>query len=530
MDIQKCLKSAYFSGFLRFLPLALFASLADAALLWGIRSFMDILNGKSAFSLWQWLAIMVILSALRLLFLYWKTRSSEAFLYKTSVHTTKWFLATLRNLSPRLFHGHEGNTQVETAFEATQVLQNNGIVFFQAIQAILQLAIFLPVLLYISWPLTLFLFIIIVPLVAWMQRKLHRMGSEEEGLLSSRSKFRADLNQARRLYQNWSGTWELNEISSQLNQDVQNLGERNFKANLRKNGLSQAMETISVLSMVLVLAFCALLIHSQWMDGTGLVLFCSAVLLCYKPVKECSRILPLFRSAKSAYNMILKFAELPRRKTTFSQNDSENVSAKDDRSSNHAALDFILENTGFHYERTEHPVFSQFNLKLSRNKPVLLRGKNGIGKSTLLRLMAGLEEWESGKGYTLSKDHTGVFFMAQDLELPPRQLLHQSLARHSSGPLTRFMEKAQVKPLLAKEGLSGGQRAKVCLTWALASESAAILLDEPFAAVALADREPLLQEFLNAASSLNKWVLIASHDLLAPALESQFNIVSLDHE
>ena len=64
-----------------------------------------------------------------------------------------------------------------------------------------------------------------------------------------------------------------------------------------------------------------------------------------------------------------------------------------------------------------------------------------------------------------------------------------------------FMELANVRKLLAKEGLSGGERAKVALTWALASKAAALLLDEPFAAVALADREPLLREFLKAAKA-----------------------------
>jgi len=527
VDIEKSLKSSFLCGFLRFLPLALFASLADAALLWGIRSFMGILNNESAFTLWQWLIFMISLSALRFLFLFWKTRSSETILYNTGLVTSKWFLATLRELSPRLFHSKEGDAQVETAFEATQVLQNNGIVFFQAIQAVLQLVIFLPVLLYISWPLTLFLFVIIVPLVAWMQRKLHRMGSEEESLLTARSKFRGDLNQARRLYHNWSSTCELKEISDQLDADVQSIGERNLRANLRKNSLSQAMETISVLSMVIVLAFCALLINREWMDGTGLVLFCSAVLLCYKPVKECSRIMPLFRSAKSAYNMILKFNKLPRRKIF--------VDAGKDRAEQngqqHKPTDnpFSLECAGFCYEGPT-TVFNNFYLKLDRNKHVLLRGKNGIGKSTLLRLMAGLEEWEDGNGRPLNEDGLGVFFMAQDLELPPRHILQHLLETRCSDALKNFISATKVEPLLQKEGLSGGQRAKVCLTWALASQSAAVLLDEPFAAVALADREPILQEFLSAANALHKWVLIASHDALSPALESQFNIVSLDHE
>ena len=56
----------------------------------------------------------------------------------------------------------------------------------------------------------------------------------------------------------------------------------------------------------------------------------------------------------------------------------------------------------------------------------------------------------------------------------------------------------------------------------------ALVEEEPrdgVAAVALADREPLLREFLKAAKALDKWVLIASHDALSPETESLFNVM-----
>ena len=119
----------------------------------------------------------------------------------------------------------------------------------------------------------------------------------------------------------------------------------------------------------------------------------------------------------------------------------------------------------------------------------------------------------------------GIFFVAQDLELPPKAMLTRLLDEGIAPEVQAFMELANVRKLLAKEGLSGGERAKVALTWALASKAAALLLDEPFAAVALADREPLLREFLKAAKALDKWVLIASHDALSPETESLFNVM-----
>ena len=294
------------------------ASAADAGLLWGIRSFMQLLSGETPFALWEWALLMALVAALRQIFMFAKVRNSETFLYRTSLRITRWFLDALRSLSP-------GDARVEAAYESTLALQNNGGVFFQMVQAILQLAIFLPVLIYISWPLTLFLFAAVVPFVAWMQRKLQSLGPTEESLLYARSNFRLSLNAARKIFRNWSGKTEREAVASELQADADALNQKGLAASVRKNGLAIAMETLSVTAMIMVLTFCALLIERGWMDGTGLVLFCSALLLCYKPVKECSRVLPQFRSASSAYRVLVEFGKLPKRTASSSNQNLNSV-------------------------------------------------------------------------------------------------------------------------------------------------------------------------------------------------------------
>lgn len=541
MDIETWLKKSLFFGILRFLPLALLASIADAGLLWGIRSFMQLLSGDAPFVLWEWALLMALVAALRQIFMFAKVRNSETFLYRTSLRITRWFLGSLQTLSPRLFHNGSGDARVEAAYESTLSLQANGGVFFQMVQAILQLAIFLPVLIYISWPLTLFLFAAVVPFVAWMQRKLQSLGPTEESLLYARSNFRLSLNAARKIYRNWSGKTERNSVASELDADAEELSQRGLSASVRKNGLSIAMETLSVTAMVIVLAFCALLIERGWMDGTGLVLFCSALLLCYKPVKECSRVLPQFRAASSAYRVLVEFGKLPKRAASSSNQNLNSVAP------NAAGLE--IHGGNFCYEGANTPVFCGFNLALDRSKPVLLRGRNGIGKSTLLRLVAGLEEWEAA-----TRDNNGaqslseksdmserigqpanVFFIPQDLELPPRRMLLRQLEKnggtssHSAGALHEFIEAAGTDRLLRKEGLSGGERSRIALLWALASDAPVVLLDEPMAAIALADRENILLKFLNTATRQNKWVIMSSHDPFSDAAQSRFNIVEMEH-
>lgn len=474
---------------------------------------MQILEGKAILELWEWLLLMCLLAVLRFIFMFWKVRLSERWVYRTGASVVGWFLHTLRNLSSRNFHTPEGERAVEAAYESTQVLQANGSVCFQAVQAGLQLIVFLPVLFYISWPLTLFLFVVVVPLIAWVQRKLHRMGPEEESLLEARSGFRQDLRLTRTLYNRWSSHHERERVSADMMHSVRNLRDRGLSASIRKGGLSLFTETVSVLAMVLVLAFCAMLISKGWMDGSGLVLFCSAVLLCYKPVKECARVMPSMRAAGSAYSILLKFGKMPKRSGSPMPADSNGLR---------------VEGGSFQYEGTEAPLFSHLSFSWDSSKPVLLRGHNGVGKSTLLRLAAGLEEWQGQSSH--SRD---VFFVAQDLELPPRYLLQELLAKKSAvaktnSVLDEFVCKSGAGALLAKKGLSGGERARLALLWALASNSKMLLLDEPFASVALDDRAPLLSAFLDAASALGKWTIVVSHDVLAESLESRFHVVKME--
>ena len=414
-------------------------------------------------------------------------------------------------------HPHAFAPAFPRRFEATLSLQSNAGAYFQLVQALLQLAIFLPVLLYISWPLTLFLFAAVVPFVAWMQRRLHALGPQEESLLYARSNFRLSLNTARRLYRNWSGNAEIERLAREVSEEAGMLNRKGLDASIRKNALSIAMETLSVVAMVAVLAFCAMLIARGWMDGTGLVLFCSALLLCYKPVKECARAVPQFRAAASACDVLEEFEGLPRRVAGRSNQDLNGA----------AGLEIAHGN--FTYEGSDTPVYRDFGITLSREKPVLLRGQNGIGKSTLLRLLAGLEEWDAATP-------ANVFFIPQDLELPPRRLLLEQLNNSKSAGnnpkadlLANFARTAGTDRLLEKQGLSGGERSRIALLWALASDSPTVLLDEPMAAIALDDRERILLAFLDTAAALGKWVIMASHDPFSTAAQSRFNVVEMEH-
>ncbi|MBP5246789.1 MAG: ATP-binding cassette domain-containing protein, partial [Fibrobacter sp.] len=93
------------------------------------------------------------------------------------------------------------------------------------------------------------------------------------------------------------------------------------------------------------------------------------------------------------------------------------------------------------------------------------------------------------------------------------------------GIFAECMKAVNGKKLLQKNGLSGGERAKVALLWALSSPAKILLLDEPFAFIAQEERSLILSTFLNAAASRGKWVLLATHEPMPQDLTARFDVL-----
>jgi len=155
----------------------------------------------------------------------------------------------------------------------------------------------------------------------------------------------------------------------------------------------------------------------------------------------------------------------------------------------------------FRYKNAQENTIKNFSLQIKKGEIVSILGQSGSGKSTVLRLLAGLETPRSGMIKIADKvmvdentfvlpEKRGVGMVFQDYALFP----HLTVAENVMFGLKNMSKKEkkvrleEVLTLVNLQGfarrypyeLSGGQQQRVALARALAPQPSVLLLDEPF--------------------------------------------------
>ena len=151
-----------------------------------------------------------------------------------------------------------------------------------------------------------------------------------------------------------------------------------------------------------------------------------------------------------------------------------------------------IQDVSFRYGNKQ-PVFERLSLSLQPNGIYGLLGENGEGKSTLLRLIAGLLKPQAGLCDVLGHRPTNrepvflesVFFLPETVHVPHTVIdrfvkLNSPFYRHFDHSLFEScMETFGLSPKLSFGVLSHGQQKKVMISFALATKAKVLLFDEP---------------------------------------------------
>ena len=195
--------------------------------------------------------------------------------------------------------------------------------------------------------------------------------------------------------------------------------------------------------------------------------------------------------------------------------------------------------------RWQAPVFESLNLDLAAGEVHCLVGRSGCGKTTLLKLAAGLLRPTAGtvsvRGAPLT-DRRALGFVFQQptlldwLNVRDNVLLPVTLQR----PPGRS-DADSADALLAQLGLagcgqrhprqlSGGQQSRVALARALLLQPALLLLDEPFAALDAITREDLQRDLLGLCRTHGTTALFVTHDIAeAVFLGDRVSVLAAGH-
>ena len=177
-----------------------------------------------------------------------------------------------------------------------------------------------------------------------------------------------------------------------------------------------------------------------------------------------------------------------------------------------------IKNLFFSYEKK--PLLKDISFSLKEGEFLSIVGSSGCGKSTIIKLIAGIERADSGVIESKS-----IGYMPQrDLLLPWRNILDNILLPVEINKKNLKEEKKRALEYLKRlkldeyknsypHELSGGMKQRVSFLRTLMTRGEILLLDEPFSALDMITKEQLQLWLLEILKEFKKSVIFITHDI-----------------
>ncbi|MBL7842609.1 MAG: ABC transporter ATP-binding protein [Cyclobacteriaceae bacterium] len=189
---------------------------------------------------------------------------------------------------------------------------------------------------------------------------------------------------------------------------------------------------------------------------------------------------------------------------------------------------------GYRTGSTQNTLLENLNLIVRKGELICFMGPNGIGKSTLIRTLAGLQSSISGRVFTHQQDLKPGIEKSISLVLTDRitavNMTVQELVTYGRYPyldwnlkltaednniIQQAIAQTHIENLAQKKlyELSDGQMQMAMIARALAQDTPVLLLDEPTAHLDLNNRVEIMNLLRNLAHHSGKGILVATHEL-----------------
>ena len=197
-----------------------------------------------------------------------------------------------------------------------------------------------------------------------------------------------------------------------------------------------------------------------------------------------------------------------------------------------------IKNLSFCYPKHSDSVFSDFNLQLQSGRIYGLLGPNGAGKSTLLYMMAGLLTPDKGQvildGIDVRKRRPSImreiFLVPDEFELP-NVTLQQYIKtnsvfypRFSKDDMNIYLQTFGMTLDVQLGALSLGQRKKIFMSFAMATHTKLLLMDEPTNGLDIPGKRQF-RDFIRQGINSERIFVISTHQV--KDIESVLNQVLL---
>ncbi|MHA0312034.1 ATP-binding cassette domain-containing protein [Mesomycoplasma ovipneumoniae] len=172
-------------------------------------------------------------------------------------------------------------------------------------------------------------------------------------------------------------------------------------------------------------------------------------------------------------------------------------------------------------------IFSSLNLEIPSNKVTFVVGESGIGKTTLINLIAGFTKKDSGNisffdenGSEIKKPLVDVVFQdfnliekitSNDNILIGNNVINKLLDKNALNQNANLMSIKTEQLEQKVNNLSGGERQRIAILRSLSRDSSFILLDEPTRNLDIENAKIVFENLANI--SKNKTILVVSHNL-----------------